>query len=295
MKKIVLCSFSGTGNTELTAEAAAEEFTRLGAEVNRYRIEDILNNREPEARECIGEADLLGILHPIYAFGPPGLVKRFIRTLPAGGGTPVFFLRTAADFVRTNIAGTEPDIRYLEKRGYRVIYERLFAMGCNWLIGYENAFIKRLYEVMRERMPGTCADILAGRERRSRFGRLTSLWTRFVNWSEDSIGAPIFGRFLRADAACTNCGICARNCPAGNITMTERGPRFAWKCLSCMRCLYTCPQDAITPGIFRKVKISAGYDVRKIVNDSSIIPKGIDPETRGYFAHFREYLNNPDV
>jgi len=31
------------------------------------------------------------------------------------------------------------------------------------------------------------------------------------------------------------------------------------------------------------------------VNNASVVSKGIDPGTRGYLAHFREYLEDPKM
>lgn len=45
--------------------------------------------------------------------------------------------------------------------------------------------------------------------------------------------------------ACTRCGVCARICPVGNITVTEDGVEFGDDCQQCMACIQWCPQHAI--------------------------------------------------
>ncbi|MBO6040600.1 MAG: 4Fe-4S binding protein, partial [Oscillospiraceae bacterium] len=45
--------------------------------------------------------------------------------------------------------------------------------------------------------------------------------------------------------ACIRCGICARVCPANNITVSEEGVRFSDHCEVCYACLNNCPQNAI--------------------------------------------------
>jgi len=45
-------------------------------------------------------------------------------------------------------------------------------------------------------------------------------------------------------ADCNNCGICARVCPSGNITVTD-GVFFADKCEACLACLHLCPRNAM--------------------------------------------------
>ena len=44
---------------------------------------------------------------------------------------------------------------------------------------------------------------------------------------------------------CIHCGICAKVCPANNITVTEEGVRFSDHCEACYACLHNCPQHAI--------------------------------------------------
>ena len=41
------------------------------------------------------------------------------------------------------------------------------------------------------------------------------------------------------------CGICAKVCPANNITVSEDGVHFSNHCEVCYACLHNCPQHAI--------------------------------------------------
>ena len=60
-------------------------------------------------------------------------------------------------------------------------------------------------------------------------------------------------KWLRKDTAlsytvngsCIRCGICAKVCPANNITVTENGVTFSDHCEVCYACLHNCPQSAI--------------------------------------------------
>ncbi|MCR4962480.1 MAG: EFR1 family ferrodoxin [Firmicutes bacterium] len=61
--------------------------------------------------------------------------------------------------------------------------------------------------------------------------------------------------------SCTQCGICAKVCPADNITVTDK-VRFSDRCEVCYACLHNCPQNAIhlrkeaSPVRFRNEHIS---------------------------------------
>ena len=60
-------------------------------------------------------------------------------------------------------------------------------------------------------------------------------------------------RWLRKDTAlsytvndsCIHCGVCARVCPANNITVTKEKVTFSDHCEVCYACLHNCPQHAI--------------------------------------------------
>ncbi len=59
--------------------------------------------------------------------------------------------------------------------------------------------------------------------------------------------------WLRKDTAlsytvndgCIRCGICAKVCPANNITVTDSDVKFSDHCEVCYACLHNCPQHAI--------------------------------------------------
>ena len=52
------------------------------------------------------------------------------------------------------------------------------------------------------------------------------------------------GLVPKADNTCTNCGLCAENCPAQAISRENLKVTDSKKCISCMRCVVKCPQSA---------------------------------------------------
>lgn len=56
---------------------------------------------------------------------------------------------------------------------------------------------------------------------------------------------PVLAMRFSVSQDCTHCGLCAKQCPANNIQMTETGPIFQKHCLFCMRCINSCPVNAI--------------------------------------------------
>jgi len=47
---------------------------------------------------------------------------------------------------------------------------------------------------------------------------------------------------------CNSCSICAKVCPAGNISFIEGKPKWNHKCQQCYACLQWCPEQALEYG-----------------------------------------------
>ena len=71
--------------------------------------------------------------------------------------------------------------------------------------------------------------------------------------------ARLIGRGFSATDACVGCGLCARNCPQGNIRMEGGKPVFGKQCVICMACAFSCPKDAVRTGVLNGWRVNGGY------------------------------------
>lgn len=285
--KICIYYFSGTGNTEVVAELFKDEFTKTNKSVDLVKIEDVLNDRK---KLYIDKYDLIGIAHPVYGFGVPGIIYKFIKLMPEANGKKVFLFKTSGDFIFLNNGASKTAIKKLRKKGVDVFHESLICMPSNWLIGYNDEVNKQLYDTAKIKVKNIAKEILEYKKRSIKANMVLRFFTLFVNTFEDKCCAKMFGRFLTANDDCTNCGKCIKDCPVSNIYKKEDKVKFKWKCIFCMRCVYACPENAIRSRGIRVFILKNGYNIRKLINNKGIKGEYITKDTKGFYKRFYDYI-----
>jgi ferredoxin len=238
------------------------------------------------AVEAAAGADLVGIGHPVHAWGAPRIIFDFLRRLPPGGGRPAFLFRTAGDPL-LNGGATARVRRALARRGYDLLRDDLFIMPANVAIAYDPRLIKQLDLAAQRLAPRLAEEVLAGERHLPREG-----WGR-------QIASALFSRGESAGARCgprplrhcrlPGCGRCARECPAGNIALREGRPVFGWDCLMCLGCLYGCPAGALRPVVGRRFLLD-GYDIAPAVADADLPADFLSPASPGMYRRFYAHL-----
>ena len=288
MKSVLLCVFSGTGNTGIVTEMLRDHLVRRGCSVDIVLIDDVLKGKrtvEP------GRYDLVGIGCQVIGFAAPSLVTRFIRGLPRGQGKKAFVFRTTGGVAPINYNASKPMIRALRRRGYEVFHERLFSISSNWIFRFDDEVILKLHESARKKT-GLMADALIRGEKRL---LKTGIRQRILMETVAAV-CPLFfrlvGKDFRVDDSCTHCGLCVRNCPAGNIVERNSRISFGLSCNSCLRCLYACPSHSIRLRRFAFFAVEGGYDIRKILAAASTSPR---EKTRPEPEFLERYLSDDSL
>lgn len=283
-KNISLVYFTGTGGTARVTDAFEKSF--LKQSINVCRTE--LNGKNQSAE--IG--DLVVLLFPVYAFNAPAPIDEWIEQAPMGRGRPVAVISVSGGGeISPNTACRVGTIRRLERKGYDVVYEKMFVMPSNFLVRYDDVLCAMVLRAAPKNAEKSVSELLAMIRHRTRPYGID----RLVSWLGilEKNGSKYFGKHLKVNENCVSCGWCADHCPRGNITMKDGKPCFDNTCVICLRCVYGCPQKAIEPGIGKFMVIRAGFDLRKIenkMNHITVFPLVEEVTKRSSLKGVKNYL-----
>ena len=72
--KVLLITFSGTGNTALCGDFIKDAFIKEGHEVKH-----VINQIKGEFSENLDDFDMIGLGYPIHAFNVPEAFNKFVK------------------------------------------------------------------------------------------------------------------------------------------------------------------------------------------------------------------------
>ena len=227
---MTICYFTATGNCLYVAR-------RIGG--NLLSIPQLIRQDE-----ILIEDDAVGIVAPVYAVEMPMMVKEFLEK--AKIMTDYFF------FIYTYGMGYAEAFTHVEvtarKVGLTLSYINAIQMVDNYIPFFD----------MKEQI-----DTLPAKNVESQIEKVVNDIAkrnlRQVQVTDKNIAE--MERWTRTHAAnilkkdtalgytvnndCIQCGICAKVCPANNITVDADGVRFSDHCEVCYACLHNCPKSAI--------------------------------------------------
>lgn len=259
--KIVICYFSGTGNTRKIAECFAEYMREHDNDVRVFSIDGLtLNKKLPdETVEEIKTCDLLGFGYPVYAFNAPPIALTFAKKLPRlAQPKRAFIFNSSGEPLRLNNISSLKLCGILRRRRIEVTNEYHYCMPYNIMFRHSDEMAHKMFETAKRLVPLDAREILEGQKhrlKRIKCGNTIAWVMRCEQW-----GGQLNGRMYRVSKECVHCGKCVTNCPTHNIRITEKGKfKFGGKCLMCMRCAHLCPQNAIRIGMFNGWKVNGPY------------------------------------
>ncbi len=231
--------FSGTGNTLKLAQDFA---AALG------NAELVPITSQTLQHELPLDCESVGVFLPVYCFGVPRIVSRFLKTLRAASASkpPYFYAACTSGGMP---CATLPMVdEMLAKNGLKLSAGFSFVMPGNYIPlsgAPKEARQKKLFEKAAIKLAKAVETV---KERRSAKIEASFLPLSFLGRlvSRKALAClPAADRWFWTDNKCDACGLCAKVCPVGNISLEGGKPRWNRNCEQCMACLQWCPKESI--------------------------------------------------
>lgn len=224
-----VCYFTATGNCLYVSK-------RIGGEL--LSIPQLMKQETVEISD-----DAVGIVCPVYAGEMPMMVRDFLAKAKIRTDY-YFFIYTYGMGYGEAFAHAE---LVSEKAGLKLSYINAIQMVDNYLPIFKmEDQIRTLPEKDVEGQIGKIIEDI--RQRKQTEVKITAAtkinMAMYNRMLADKILKKGTAKSYIVNDSCIRCGICARVCPANNITVTDK-VTFSDRCEVCYACLHNCPQKAI--------------------------------------------------
>lgn len=231
--KSIIYWFSGTGNSL----SVAMDLAKALGDTNLVPIASIINRNIPSSEK-------MGVIFPVYAFGLPIIVRRFLQRAPVASAKYIYTVATMG-----GLAGAvhQEARELLTRQGAKLASGWSIVMPGNYpvLAGPPPAEKQtRIFAKAQQRIGG----VAAGRTGIYEDTQLPLRWplTLVRNFSINKF--PDTDSHFAAGPKCSHCALCVKVCPVENIRLADGKPVWMHHCEQCMACLQWCPTQAIEYG-----------------------------------------------
>lgn len=234
--------FSGTGNSAWVAERMAEALQDRTVAIAEASVQ--------ERTYALRADERLGFVFPVYAWGPPKLVQRFVLRLKIDKPSYIYCVCTCGDEAGRAAQLFESTLRKRRwhcDAAFSVVMPEVYICLPGFQLDSQEKEDRKIRNAVAR--IGFIAEALRRHVRQVRYqchnGPLPFLKSYLIR--------PLFYRFLmsprrfRATDACIACRRCERACPLHNIRVTGK-PVWGATCTHCLACYHVCPRHAIHYG-----------------------------------------------
>ena len=237
MKKVIFY-YTGSGNSLWAARLLAKELgdTELIA-ISGYTAGKV----EPGLEAA-------GLVFPVHMWGVPPPVLKFTEELKSLQPQYMFALGVNAGAVANTLVQLKS---VLKKKNLTLNSGFSIKMPSNyipWRGPGTKEYQQQCFDTAGQKIEQIAVVI---KNKETRPVEKGPLWQRIVFTAIYHLATPNLpkmDRSFKADEKCNKCGICAKVCPAQNISLSDGKPVWNHKCEQCFACLEWCPQAAIQFG-----------------------------------------------
>ncbi|HJJ47950.1 MAG TPA: EFR1 family ferrodoxin [Methanocorpusculum sp.] len=230
--------FTSTGNSLAVSRTVAE---KCGAAL--VGIPYALQTKSVS----IQEGDTIGIVFPLYAYGLPKIVQKFISETNLSKAGYLFSIVTEG-----GNTGYPKDqmVKLCKAAGHALDACWWLQMPNNYTL-IEDTQSKKVQEKIRAAAEKKLAKIITSVSRKEKVCEGTKFFTRRYAESANrgfSQNIGLFDRKFTVLPSCTNCSICIKICPVNNISDVDGKKIWNQNCEGCLACMHFCPEKAIVCG-----------------------------------------------
>lgn len=217
--------FTSTGNSLAVAK-------RIGGTL--ISIPQVIDAQDTHYKD-----DVIGVIFPVFSNAPPRMVRRFLDKVCLEADY-LFAIGTYGNLPGACMYNVQ---KQAAKNGYRFDYAGQIKMVDNFLPVFEmDTEIAKLPGKNVEKTTEQITDNIKNRRtQKAKAGlpmRALAAVLNAVTKTDKNAQSYI------VNDKCNQCGICAKVCPAKNITVTDK-VLFSDHCEACLACAHLCPQNAI--------------------------------------------------
>lgn len=249
--------FTGTGNSLTIAREVAKMTS-----ASLIPIASVITNDTIEIN-----AEIIGIVFPVYYGDLPNIIKVFARKLTNIKGKYLFVI---ANYGGGRGVSIDTLSKIIKSRGTNISAQYGLHMP-------QNSFYKpwenhsKIINRCKKRLVKIAQNII--KKKRVHFSSTLLLdmlqiplqilfesltrnhLIKITNGSAEMTTEELIylaDKSFKANADCNGCGICSRVCPVNNIRLVDQKPTWLNHCENCIACYNWCPQKAIKNGLMDK-------------------------------------------
>lgn len=231
----VIYYFSATGNSLKVAKDIADQ-------LGNTKLIRICKNNIPLSKDT--RYKKVGIIFPVYYYGLPVMVKKFVENLSMNSDAYVYTVATCGGSVG---AAFKQMKAIFSNEGVVLSSAFTIVMPDNYQVMYSPPTVEKQQKLFKIESEKTkhIAQII-GKSEKTPFEERNNISAKLLGGMlSKSFKPQDKDKNFWSDDKCNGCGICVKVCPADNIKIEQKRPQWLNKCEHCLACMHWCPKHSL--------------------------------------------------